>query len=243
MKLEIAIASAAGAAAAERGGADRVELCSGLELGGLTPSAGLIEAVLEATNLPVQVLLRPRPGDFCYSEDELRTAEREARSLAHQGVTGVVLGALLPGGRVDLETTARLISAVRTIRPGAEIVFHRALDQAVDAVEALEGLAALGVDRVLTSGQASRAAGGVVCLARMVALDSGIEIMAGGGVAPKDIPALAEAGVAAVHLSAKRKATTASSAALALGSADGQDPNAYFLTDEGLVRQAANYCR
>ncbi len=120
-----------------------------------------------------------------------------------------------------------------------EIVFHRAIDQAVNPLGALDALFALGVKRILTSGQAPRAAAGIPTLKAMVQAGSGLEIMAGGGVRIDDIPALRDqAGVSAIHLSAKAKGAAARSAALALGSADGTDPNAYFVTDEELVRAA-----
>ncbi|AJT42622.1 copper homeostasis protein CutC [Psychromicrobium lacuslunae] len=247
MKLEIAIASAAGAVAAYRGGADRVELCSALELGGVTPSAGLIASVLDASELPVQALIRPRPGDFCYSPEELATAVLESVECAKQGVAGVVIGVLTPSGHVDLAATERLIEAARSVNSEIEIVFHRAIDQAVNAVDAVGSLAALGVDRVLSSGQAARAIEGLASLTAMVKANSGVQIMAGGGVRTADIPALfKEAGVAAVHLSAKAAGPAIPGATLALGSADGSDPNAYFVTDKDLVSAAAeqlNSCR
>lgn len=237
--LEIAIGSAAGAVSAQLGGADRLELCNALELGGVTPSAGLTESVLAATNLPVHALVRPRPGDFCYSASELSTAEQEARLLARQGVAGIVLGALTSNGRIDPLATTRIIAAARSAAPSVEITFHKAFDQTADPLQALELLAELGVDRVLSSGQAQRALDGVSVLATMRAQHSGVQIMAGGRLLPADIAELARnASVDAVHFSAKRPGPSAPNGAISLGSADGVDPNAYFVTDQALVRQA-----
>lgn len=240
VQLEIAIASAAGAAAAQAGGANRVELCSGLELGGLTPSAGLVDACMEAGTLPVNVLLRPRPGDFHYDESELATAEREARMLARQGVAGVVLGALRRDGTIDVPATSRLIAAVLNQSADTVITFHRAIDHVADPIAALETLAGLNVHRVLSSGQAHRAIDGLAVLKQMKSLNTDVEIMAGGGVRPEDIPVLiGRARVDAVHLSAKISGPSVPASAVALGSADQSDPNRYFITDESLVRSAA----
>lgn len=237
--LEVAIASAAGAMSAEFGGADRLELCNALELGGVTPSAGLLESVSAASSLAVHVLVRPRPGDFCYSDSELATAEHEARWLAQQGVAGIVLGALNRDGTIDAVATTRLIAAAKSAAENVEITFHKAFDQAVDPLAALELLAGLGVDRVLSSGQAQRALDGVAVLSAMAALGSGVQIMAGGGVLPADIRELSRNGqIDAVHFSAKQRGPSIPSRSISLGSADGADPNAYFVTDQALVRQA-----
>lgn len=201
--VEIAVASAAGGRAAVASGADRVELCSALELGGLTPSQGLVEAVLAETP-EVHALVRPRAGDFVYDADELATAEREVRALLAVGVRGVVVGALTDAGTVDLEALQRLAGPAR--EAGATVTFHRALDVATSALRAFEEVLASGlVDRVLTSGGAAAAGEGVSTIGRMVGLADGrLQVMAGGGVTLEALPALVAAGVDAVHLSAKR---------------------------------------
>lgn len=242
--LEIAVTSASGAQAAQRGGADRLELCNALELGGITPSAGLVEEVLTATSLPVHILVRPRPGDFCYDQDQLATAAREARLLARQGVAGIVLGALTRDARIDSAAAIRIIEAAKSENPDLDITFHKAFDQLADPLAALPELAGLGIDRVLSSGKAQRALDGCAVLAAMTSLASGVQVMAGGGVLPGDIPALAtQSQVDAVHFSAKRSGTSTpassiSGTSISLGSADGADPNAYFVTDQALVEQA-----
>jgi copper homeostasis protein len=230
--LEIAVTSAAGAVTARDGGADRVELCSALELGGVTPSQGLVEAAV-ATGVPVHALVRCRPGGFVYDADELDVMVREIRALVRSGVAGVVVGALREDGSLDVdavrwfveaaldaaarqprttpqepaETPARALGSRRV--PGVsplEITVHRAVDRAADPVAAVAALPGLGVTRVLTSGGESRVGAGLASgvLPRMVEVAGGVQVMAGGGVQLGDVSALVAAGVDAVHLSAKR---------------------------------------
>ncbi|MCU1529521.1 MAG: copper homeostasis protein CutC [Frondihabitans sp.] len=234
--LEIAVASPAGARAALEGGADRVELCVGLELGGLTPSQGLIEAVALG-GLPAHVLIRPRPGDFAFDSDDVALMERETRAAVSSGAAGVVIGALTATGELDVAVVERLVAAAHSTRAGATVTFHRAIDQAVDPVALVRALAGLGVDRVLTSGSASRAIDGATTLARVVEAAGSVEVMAGGGVSPADIPALVELGVDAVHLSAKRPAARRGGRWVSLGAA-AAEPDTYFETDPTVVRAA-----
>ncbi|WP_227878495.1 copper homeostasis protein CutC [Arthrobacter dokdonensis] len=246
-QLEIAVTGAAGARIAQNAGADRVELCSALELGGVTPSQGTVERVLAATGggFGIHVLVRPRPGNFVYDADDVATAEAEAAALALQGVHGIVLGALDEARGIDIPTTQRLINAARSINPQMGITFHRALDHTLDPLGAIEVLAALEIDRVLTSGQAAAAGDGVEMLSAMVATARGrLEVMAGGGVTIAGLKALlCTTGVAAAHLSAKVPGRRAASASVSLGSAATLDPDAYCVTDEGIVREAVNVVR
>ncbi|GGN54762.1 hypothetical protein GCM10010112_04830 [Actinoplanes lobatus] len=249
--LEIAVTSAQGARTAYRCGADRVELCAALEVGGLTPSAGLLDTTLAglaelASPVPdaghpwqgVHVLIRPRPGDFVYDADDLATAAAEVRAVCRAGAQGVVVGALTGDGDVDTAALRLLADTARESAPQVTVTFHRAFDQVASVTHALAELLDLGVvDRVLTSGgkaAAGQAAGELAGLADQSA--GRIEIMAGGGVRLDDIPALTAAGVDAIHLSAKRRVAGAG-ARVALGSGD--DPGASFVTDAGQVSQAA----
>jgi len=200
IELEIAVTGAAGARVAADGGADRVELCSALELGGVTPSQPLIEATV-AVGLPVHVLVRCRPGDFCYDAEEIALMAAEVRAAVAAGAAGVVIGALTDAGELDRTAIRRLADATDG---RVEITLHRAIDQAADPVAAAAQVPALGLTRILTSGGAAGAAAGADTIARMAAAD--IQVMAGGGVRPADIPALAATGIAAVHLSAKKPA-------------------------------------
>lgn len=232
--LEVAVTSATGAATALAGGADRVELCSALELGGLTPSQGLVEAAV-ATGLPVHVLVRCRPGGFVHDADELDLMERELVAVLRSGATGVVVGALRPDRTLDTDALARFVAAARTERSDAEVTLHRAIDHAADPVAAAAGLAELGFTRVLTSGGAPTALAGADTIARMVAAAGSVQVMAGAGVTPGDVPVLLGTGAAAVHLSAKRLADTAHGG-VPMGAGD--SGGGHFETDAEVVRAA-----
>lgn len=241
MLLEIAVTSATGTAIAAAEGADRVELTTALELGGLTPSQGLMEAGMEAAGgaLEVHPLIRCRPGDFLYSSEELALMEREVRTLLSQGARGVVVGALTADGAVDRTALLRLTEAAREINPDAELTFHRAIDQVQDSLSALDAVMDLGFTRVLSSGQHPTVAGGLGQLQKMRDHGRGlIQIMAGGGLALADIPQVRAAGLDAVHLSAKKVISTGRDGAVSLGAADGADPTAYLVTDADVVRSA-----
>ncbi|MGY5048977.1 copper homeostasis protein CutC [Streptomyces sp. 900105755] len=237
--LEIAVTSPAGARVALDHGADRVELCAGLELGGLTPSAALVEAVA-AVGLPVQVLVRCRPGDFVYDAEEIALMAAEVRSVIASGASGVVVGALAADGTLDSEAVARLATAAREAGRPAEVTLHRAADLSADPVATAALLPELGLTRVLTSGGAAAAGQGLERLAAMVEAAPGVQVMAGGGVRPSDIPALTAAGVAAVHLSAKRRAEPRRRAAwVPLGaSGSAADQDTHFVTDPAVVAEA-----
>jgi copper homeostasis protein CutC len=204
--VEIAVQDAAGARLALRAGADRLELCQALSVGGLTPSLGLLEAVLDAVDpATVNVLVRPRGGGFVYDADEVAVVAADIRSCVTRGAGGVVVGALDASGGLDTSALARW----RDAAGDATLVFHRAIDASPEPLALLHALVGAGVDRVLTSGGAVRSVDGVDVLARMVAAAGDqVEIMAGGGVAPADIAALRRAGVGAVHLSARATAGT-----------------------------------
>lgn len=229
--VEIAVQSAEGVRIAMDAGATRVELTQGLRLGGLTPSAGLIEdaVMLSAARAAfVHALIRPRGGGFVYDADEVETMVRDIRAAARLGANGVVVGALTEDGRLDLDTLHRFIDAAE----GLDVTVHRAVDASADPVAAVGQLAGLPVRRVLTSGGAPRCADGLDTLAVMVR-EAGerLEVMAGGGVAIDGIAALVAAGVDAVHLSASRPVERGVS-----GPGGGAD--AFEVTDAQLVAAA-----
>ncbi|MFJ4898658.1 copper homeostasis protein CutC [Streptomyces sp. NPDC088727] len=237
--LEIAVTSPAGARAARENGADRVELCTALELGGLTPSAALVEAVA-AEGLPVQVLVRCRAGDFVHDAEEIALMAAEVRSVIASGAAGVVIGALTADGALDTVAVARLAEAARTSGRPVEVTLHRAVDQSADPVATAALLPSLGMTRVLTSGGAPAAADGLAAIGAMVAAAPGVQVMAGGGVRLADIPALASAGVAAVHLSAKTRAPRRPGGSwipLGAGGASAEQ-DTHFVTDPEVVAQA-----
>ncbi|MFB8088843.1 copper homeostasis protein CutC [Streptomyces sp. NPDC055992] len=237
--LEIAVTSPAGARAARENGADRVELCTALELGGLTPSAALVEAAA-AEGLPVQVLVRCRPGDFVHDAEEIALMAAEVRSVIASGASGVVIGALTADGALDTEAVARLADAARASGRPVEVTLHRAVDQSADPVATAALLPSLGLTRVLTSGGAPAAAEGLATIAAMAAAAPEVEVMAGGGIRLADIPALASAGVASVHLSAKTRAPRrAGSAWVPLGAGGtSAEQDTHFVTDPEVVARA-----
>ncbi|BDZ56052.1 copper homeostasis protein CutC [Agromyces marinus] len=209
LPVEIAVQDAAGVRIALEAGAARVELCQALALGGLTPSAGLVEAAVEAAAAAsvtgfVHVLVRPRGGGFVYDADEVAGVERDIRAAVRAGADGVVVGAMREDGTLDADAIARWIEAAGA----ADVTVHRVVDAAADPVAAVASLPALGVRRVLTSGGAPDCRAGLPGLAAMhAAVGDTVEVMAGGGVRVADIPELASAGVDAVHLSARRSVT------------------------------------
>ncbi len=185
--LEIAVTAPAGAIVARDGGADRVELCVGLELGGLTPSQALVETTHE-TGIPAHALVRCRPGGFVHTPDEVELMVREVRTVLRSGAAGVVVGALRPDGTLDEDALRRFVDAARSVSATAEVTLHRAIDHAADPVAAAATLADLGFTRVLTSGAAPTAAAGAATIARMVDAAGPVQVMAGAGVTPADVP-------------------------------------------------------
>ncbi|MCA9217724.1 MAG: copper homeostasis protein CutC [Planctomycetales bacterium] len=181
---EVCVESVDGAKAAERGGADRIELCGELALGGISPSVGLLRGVVSATSLPVMVMVRPRAGSFCYSADEVAMMETEISFLKDEGVAGVVFGLLKEDGQIDIDSTRRLCDLARPL----SVTFHRGFDWARDASEALEILAQIGVERILTSGQEPTAEAGLPLL-KQLAVQAGdrIAIMPGSGVSESNV--------------------------------------------------------
>lgn len=207
-ELQICLDSPASARAAECGGADSIELCCALESGGLTPSAGLIERVLESVTIPVDVLVRPRAGGFAYREDELDVIRRDVEEIRRRGAAGVVIGWLDQEGQVEARALAEIVELARPLR----VTFHRAFDVSSDLPRALEDLARAGVDRVLTSGGAKSVREGQTRLGELVDLAAGrLRIIAGSGVRLEHVGSLVrETGLEAIHVgSACREKATA----------------------------------
>ena len=236
MRLEIAVQDVPGAQLAAAHGADRIELCCALQLGGLTPSQGLLRSVRAAEPaLPIHVLIRPRPGDYVYDAAALALMLAEIREMRDAGATGVVIGALTPADTIDYAAVQAMVAAA----DGLHITFHRAVDHLSmnDAVAAVPRLANLGVQRILSSGGALRAGAGLAQLQAMHEAAAGsLAIMAGGGVNVADFAAFHGAGLRDVHLSAKRTVNLPSPAPRT-GAAQAED-NSYFVTDARLVQQA-----
>jgi copper homeostasis protein len=198
--IEICAYSLESCLAADRAGADRVELCASPHDGGCTPSAGLVKLALESTSLEVHVMLRPRGGDFCYDLNEKQTMLAEAKELVGAGVHGLVVGTLLANGDLDIEFLLEL----RTLVRDTPLTFHRAIDVSRKPELVLEQLIDLNFQRILTSGQKNKAFEGIGNIAQLVSLAEGrIEIMAGSGVNPQNCQFFLDIGVDAVHTSAK----------------------------------------
>jgi copper homeostasis protein len=201
VRVEICAFSFISCLAADRAGANRVELCASPWEGGTTPSAGLVSQVLANTTVEVHAMLRPRGGDFCYDAFEKDTMEAEALSLIESGVHGLVLGALLPNGDIDYVFMERIRSAVGAAIP---LTFHRAIDVSKNPLMVMEALISLGFIRILTSGQQDKALDGILNIAKMVDVsNSRIEIMAGSGITPGNCLEFLQIGVDAIHLSAR----------------------------------------
>ncbi|PFG40222.1 copper homeostasis protein [Georgenia soli] len=231
MKLEITAQDVEGVRVAHTGGAQRVELCQALGLGGLTPSVGLTE-LATAVGPEVHVLVRPREGGFSFSATEVSVMVRDVEALVDAGAAGVVIGALeVDGDALDRHAMKALVRAAE----GRPVTVHRCVDVLLgvyrrDPAALVDELGSLGVGRILTSGGAPRALEGLDVLAALArAADGRIEITAGGGVRPEHLPALAAAGVDAVHLSARTVVTDAGPAG------PGGGPDGYAQTDASLV--------
>ena len=195
--LEICLDSVESAAAAERGGADRVELCAGLPEGGTTPSAGMIAATRKKIAIGLQVMIRPRGGDFCYSADEFSIMQRDILIAKQLGAGGVVCGILNPDGNVDKNRMRQLLDMARPLK----VTCHRAFDMTRDFDQALDDLMEMGVDRVLTSGGKRSAVDAMPTLKQIVQhAQSRISIMACGELSIANVKAvIAYTNVREVH--------------------------------------------
>ena len=197
--LEACVDSLEAAVAAEAAGADRLELCSALELGGITPSPGLLRLVCQQVSIPVQVLLRPRPGNFVYSQWEMEVMLEDMAWIAETGASGIVIGALTEEGSLAMEQMER---AQRTSQ--LPLTFHRAFDHGRNLPEIAKQLQEIGFERILTSGGRASAQEGSEAL-RELQQDSGMIIMPGGGVSPENIAGLiANTSCKEFHFSAVR---------------------------------------
>ncbi len=242
-KLEICCGDIESVRAALDGGADRVELCSGLEAGGLTPSIGLIRAAVamkKDSKMLVHVLIRPREGDFLYTDEEVDIMIDDIDAARQAGADGVVIGALLPDGSIDMQACRRMIEHAI----GMNITFHRAFDLCCNAEKALEDIISLGCNRILTSGQAPTAAKGVETLAHLNKLANGqIILLAGSGVNPSNASEILEkSGVRELHASARSTCPSKMeyrNEGVSMGSPD-SDEYSRKTTNQAIVRQLAN---
>lgn len=200
-KTEVCAYSLESCLTAQESGADRVELCAAMYEGGLTPSAATIRMAREMLEIELFVMIRPRGGDFLYSELEYRQMEQDLLFAKSCGVDGVVLGILKADGSVDVERTRRLVELAAPVK----VTFHRAFDMAADYRCALECVIEAGCHRILTSGGQNTAMAGVGQLRELVRQAAGrIQVMAGSGVCAANAVEIAATGVNALHLSGKK---------------------------------------
>lgn len=203
MTLEICIDSVLSAIEAEKGGADRVELCANLFEGGTTPSAGCMSLCRKHIQIGLFVLIRPRGGDFLYTDIELAIIQEDISIAKDLGADGIVIGALTAEGQVDIAKMERLMQYAYPL----PVTFHRAFDMTQNPFQALEDIISLGVKRILTSGQEKTAYEGTDLLAELVKRAANrISIMAGGGVTARNIPKIHQiTGITEFHSSARQK--------------------------------------
>lgn len=200
MKFEICVDSCEGVRAAREAGADRVELCANLLEGGTTPSLGAIRRARSVTGIGLHVIIRPRGGDFLYSDDEFEEMKTDILAAREEGANGVVFGLLLPDGRFDAARSRLLIEAARPMA----VTVHRAFDMARDPFEAMETLIDLGVERVLTSGQEESVLEGLPLITSLYQrAGDRIIVMPGGGITPRNVERIVrDSGVREIHFAA-----------------------------------------
>lgn len=195
--VELCLESAHDVRRAFQLGAKRVELCRDRGCGGLTPEPNVLDEACQNGQGQVQVLIRPRAGDFLFNANDRSRITRDIDRARNAGASGVVIGSLCPDRRVDREVVGEWIARARPL----SVTFHKAFDETPDPLEALDSLIELGCDRVLTSGQAVNASKGLAVLGQLITAAQGrIKVMAGGGIRQADLPAIRSLGVEEVHV-------------------------------------------
>jgi copper homeostasis protein len=242
--LEICCGSIDDAIQSEKGGADRIELCSALFLGGLTPSLGTIQEAKQRLKIQVMVMVRPRGGGFCYTEAEMATMERDAEIAVENGADGVVFGILQADGKIDVARSKRIRQRIG----GRQAVFHRAFDVTPDPFEALDQLVDLGITRILTSGQKNTVPEGLDLIKKLVErAGDRIEILPGGGILHYQVNEVIErTGCKQIHLTAWGTAIDSSThvrTEVTFGGVLYPPEDRYQVTDPKLVQQLQSKLR
>lgn len=201
MKLEICANSYQSALNAEKAGADRIELCSELSIGGITPSYGLLEKISKEITIPVNVLIRPRSGNFCYTDDEFEIMKTNIKICKELGFNGIVSGILNPDNSIDIKRTRELIAISKPL----SFTFHRAFDCVQNPKESLQQLINLKVDRILTSGLQEKAKNGINLLIELQEIAKNkLIILPGSGIQQKNVLHFKKAGFKEIHASASK---------------------------------------
>lgn len=242
--LEVCVENTDGLIAAQEAGADRVELCASLLEGGLTPSLGMVELALEAARIPIHVIVRPRGGDFLYSDIEFRAMRADVRALRGLGVAGVVVGCLTPEGEVDEARMAALVDDAGSL----SVTCHRAFDMAAYPLLAVEALVRSKVDRVLTSGGHATAEAGAEMIAQVVQAAGGrLRVIACGGLDATNIARLrAACDPDEMHFAALRQvpsAMTFRNPKIAMGGADREREYLVTVSDADAIRATIRAAR
>jgi len=239
--IEVCANSYESALAAQLGGAQRVELCADLVEGGITPSAGMIERVRRDLRIPFNVLIRPRGGDFCYSEAEFDIMKRDILAAQSLGADGVVIGILKPDGTIDVERCSVLVDLARPL----SITFHRAFDMSRDLFRAFDDVLKLGVDRLLTSGGRQTAMDGAEVISQLVRqAGEGLILMPGSGIKPDNITTLIQKTRAReFHLSGQKKigsVMTYKNPLINMGGVPGVPEYEIGVTDADVIRKTVS---
>jgi len=246
--MEVCIDNIASALEADRGGASRIELCSSLSEGGLTPSIGLLRMVKKQISLPVFCMIRPRGGDFLYSDEEIQIMESDIQACLANGADGLVFGCLTDHGTVDKVSCIKLLTIAKQIKPNCPLTFHRAIDMTSSILEAAQLVHTMGFDRILTSGGFSTALEGkdVIKQMRQLFIDKGPIIMPGSGVNKENLSTiLTHTGATEFHGSASIKVKSQmkyTNPALTMGSSN-SDEYSNKITSAELVKAMCNIYR
>ena len=233
MKLEICANSFQSALNAQIAGADRIELCSELALGGITPSHGLIEKVVSELDIEVYVLIRPRSGNFTFTDEEFDVLKRDIEFCKQIGCHGIVSGVLRNDYTIDIERTKQLIELSSPL----DFTFHRAFDLIPNAVEGLQYLMDIGVPRILSSGQQPTAEQGLTLLKKLLQLsESKISIMPGAGIHAANVRVFKEAGFTEIHCSASSVIKNDYTPKLSMSSSQAFDESNYTVSDIEKIR-------
>jgi copper homeostasis protein len=234
--LEICLESVDSVIASDRGGAQRVELCANLSEGGTTPSAGTIRAARENAKIAINVMIRPRGGDFLYTDAEFESMQHDIQIAKDLGADGIVLGLLRADGTVDVERTRQLVELARPL----PVTFHRAIDVSRDLLEALEDVIATGASRVLTSGGQPSVVEGAGMVAKMAEkANDRIIIMPGCGIRPDNVLSILDiTGASEVHIALEEETQSSMrfrKAEIPMGGVEGRE-YLRFVTQEDAVR-------